>query len=115
MMQTVPGRSFCLWTRARVVDRRLRRIIPLVSAVVLVAPVVPGGGALVASASQGAVVAELIDHNEPGVAVEMLTAILDEAGASLTSDQAAQIERLVDDMGLDETVSRQARAMVRPA
>jgi hypothetical protein len=61
---------------------------------------------------QGAVMAELIDHNEPGVAVEMITAILAEAGAVITADQAGQVESLVRDMGLDESVSRQARGMV---
>lgn len=64
---------------------------------------------------QSAALAELIDHNEPGVAVEMLIAMLAEAAASITVDQAARIERLVRDMGLDESLSRQAQAMVRRA
>lgn len=61
---------------------------------------------------QGAVMAELIDHNEPGVAVEMITGMLAEAGVPITIDQAVQVESLVRDMGLDESVSRQTRAMV---
>ncbi len=64
---------------------------------------------------QRAALAELIDHNEPGIAVEMITAMLAEVDASITFDQADQVERLVRDMGLDDSVSRQARAMVQPS
>lgn len=57
---------------------------------------------------------ELIDHNESGVAIEMMTAMLAESHASLTAEQSAQIERLVREMGLNESVARQAQAMVAP-
>jgi transcription initiation factor TFIIIB Brf1 subunit/transcription initiation factor TFIIB len=62
---------------------------------------------------QRTVLADLIDHNEPGVAVEMIVAMLAEGTASITVDQIAQVERLVRDMGLDESVSRQAREMIQ--
>jgi hypothetical protein len=64
---------------------------------------------------QIAAIGELIDHDEPGVAVEMITAMLAEVGARITADQAAQVERLVQEMGLDESASRQARTMVQRA
>lgn len=57
---------------------------------------------------------ELIDHNESGVAIEMMTAMLAESQASLTAEQSAQIERLVREMGLNESVARQAQTMVEP-
>ena len=66
-------------------------------------------------AGQVDVLAELIDHNEPGVAVEMITAILAEVGAEIAADQVGQIESLVRDMGLDDSVARQARALVSNA
>jgi hypothetical protein len=66
-------------------------------------------------ADQRAAMADLIDHNEPGVAVEMITAMLSEAGASITRDQADQVQRLVRDMGLDDSVSLQAQAMIERA
>lgn len=62
---------------------------------------------------QAAALGDLIDHNEPGVAVQMMTAMLAEAPATVTAEQAKQIESVARDMGLDESVSRQARAMVK--
>lgn len=61
---------------------------------------------------QVSVLSDLIDHNEPGLAVEMMTAMLADANASLDVEQSTQIEDLVRIMNLDASVSRQARAMV---
>jgi hypothetical protein len=41
----------------------------------------------------------------------MMTAMLAEAHAAVTPEQAAQIESLARDVGLDEPVSRHVRAM----
>lgn len=55
---------------------------------------------------------ELIDHNETGVAVEMMTAMLAEVHAPVTVEQAGQVESLARDMGPDESLVGQVRALV---
>jgi hypothetical protein len=61
---------------------------------------------------QASLLDELIDHNETGVAVEMMGAMLAEAHAPVTAEQVGQIESLARDMGLDESVVHQVRALV---
>lgn len=54
----------------------------------------------------------LIDHNEPGVAVEMICAALAEEHATVTTEQFESIGSLARDMSLDDEVQQQIRELV---
>jgi hypothetical protein len=62
--------------------------------------------------TQSALLDELIDANECGVAVEMISAMLEEFHAKVTEHEATEVESLVRDMGLDPEVSERVRALV---
>lgn len=55
---------------------------------------------------------ELIDHNECGVAVEMLSEALVEAGATIDEQTMADVEALVNTMELEKEVAARLRPHV---
>jgi hypothetical protein len=59
------------------------------------------------------IVSELIDHNESGIAVEMLSEMLVESDAKLSVDVLDAIARLVNEMGLDQTNVERLRPLLR--
>lgn len=74
-------------------------------------------GALIAVAEQlpnqtAGLIDELIDHNECGVAVEMLSEALVEAGATIDQQTMASVDALVTTMGLDADVAARLRPLV---
>ncbi|MGH2585289.1 MAG: MafI family immunity protein [Dehalococcoidia bacterium] len=58
---------------------------------------------------------ELIDHNECGVAVEMLSEAVVEAEASIAPETLTSVEELVTTMGLDRDVAERLRPFVETA
>jgi hypothetical protein len=62
--------------------------------------------------NQSSLLDELIDANECGVAVEMISSMLEEFHADVTPDEATAVDDLVRDMGLDAEVSRRVQALV---
>ena len=60
-------------------------------------------------------VAELIDANEPGIALEMLSEALVEVGAILAPATVVAAEELVETMKLDQDVARRLQPLVRTA
>jgi hypothetical protein len=52
------------------------------------------------------IVHELVDHNESGVALEIMAEMLAEASASITDQERAEMLELVSEMGLDDRVER---------
>jgi hypothetical protein len=55
---------------------------------------------------------ELVDANECGIAVEMLSDMLIESDAALDSNTFADVEHLVKEMGLDPGYAERLRPMV---
>ena len=53
-----------------------------------------------------AIVDELVDDNEPGVALEIMADRLAEAGASISDRERTDMLQLVSDMGMDDGVER---------
>jgi hypothetical protein len=49
---------------------------------------------------------ELVDHNESGVALEIMADMPAEAGVSITARERTEILQLVSDMGMDDRVER---------
>ena len=49
---------------------------------------------------------ELVDHNESGVALEIMAEMLAEAGAPVTDTERAEMLQLVSTMGMDDLVER---------
>lgn len=60
---------------------------------------------------QASALDDLIDHNEPGAALEMIIGILLELQAPVTAELAAHVETLGRDMKFDEAVGRQVWAL----
>ena len=52
------------------------------------------------------IVHELVEHNESGVALEVMADMLAEAGASITDHERNEMLQLVSDMGMDDGVGR---------
>lgn len=74
-------------------------------------------GALIAVAEQlpeqtAGLIDELIDHNECGVAVEMLSEALVEAGATIDQETITSVDGLVTTMELDRDVAVRLRPLV---
>ena len=53
------------------------------------------------------IVHELVEHNESGVALEVMADMLAESGASITDPERNEMLRLVSDMGMDDGVGSQ--------
>ncbi len=62
-------------------------------------------------AKEVGLVDELIDANESGVALEMLTQMLVDARVSVDAQVIEQIDRLVRDMGLPHEVAERVRGL----
>lgn len=56
-------------------------------------------------------VAELIDANECGVALEIIIEMLVESGALIDTAELRIVERLADEMGLQEITAEQLRPL----
>jgi hypothetical protein len=54
---------------------------------------------------------ELIDHNESGIALEMLSEMLVEASATVDPQVVEDMERLVRDMKLEPEVAQRVRKL----
>jgi len=52
------------------------------------------------------IVRELVDHNESGVALEIMADKLAEAGASISDRERTDMLQLVSEMGMDDQVGR---------
>jgi hypothetical protein len=63
-------------------------------------------------AQQAGLVDELIDANESGLALEMLSEMLVEAKADVDAQVVAQIDRLVSEMGLAREVGERVRKLM---
>jgi hypothetical protein len=61
------------------------------------------------------IVDELVEHNEPGVALEMMADMLGEAGASITDQERTEMLQLGSHMGMDDGVHRSLEACPRRA
>jgi hypothetical protein len=60
-----------------------------------------------------ALLVELAEHNEPGVAVEMLGELLVERDVSVNRQQFDEFRSVAETMGLESTVWEQLRPAVR--
>ena len=63
------------------------------------------------AAQQVGLVDELIDANEPGIALEMLSEMLVEVHAEVDPQVIEQMERLANDMGLSPEVAGRVRGL----
>ena len=52
------------------------------------------------------IVHELVEHNESGIALEMMADMLAEGGAPVTDRERAEMLDLVSEMGMDDGVER---------
>ena len=52
------------------------------------------------------IVHELVEHNESGIALEMMAEMLAEGGAPVTDRERAETLDLVSDMGMDDGVEQ---------
>ena len=59
------------------------------------------------------IVHELVDHNESGVALEIMADMLAERGAQIIDRERAEMLELVSDMGMDDQVERSLRLCPR--
>ena len=55
------------------------------------------------------IVHELVDHNESGVALEIMAGMLAEAGAGITDSERSEMLQLVSEMQMDDRVARSLR------